>query len=179
MNKLFNTAFWALVLLAVMAVLLKIIIDHLYKSQQSEKQIGNLVVSVRYNKAEAGKDRIFGYRVPYHIVWRTGSGDATEIRFSEDAFLGGKKVRAGTYSLWSVPAEKEWVIILNSETGQYGTRYDPLQDYMRITVPSEKMPDRKESLGITITENRKGKPVLQIRWEYTLVEAEIRELKQP
>lgn len=177
MNKLFNTFFWALVLLAVMAVLLKIIISTLYKSEESEKQIGNLVVSVKYNKAEAGKDRIFGYRVPYDIVWRTGSGDATEVRFSEDCFFAGKKVRAGTYSLWSIPSEKEWVIILNSETGQYGTRYDPLRDYIRATVHSEKTPDRRESLSIKITENRKRKPVLQIRWEYTLVEAEISEPK--
>lgn len=175
MNKLFNTFFWALVLLAVMAVLLKIITGTLYKSEESEKQIGNLLVSVKYNKAEAGKDRIFGYRVPYDIVWRTGSGDATEIRFSKDCFLEGKKVRAGTYSLWSVPSEKEWVLILNSETGQYGTRYDPLRDYIRVTVPSEKTVERRESLSIMITDSRKGKPVLQIRWENTVVQAEIRE----
>jgi|GEM_PF-1033220 len=177
MNKLFNTIFWALVLLAVMAVLLKIIMDNLYKSEESEKQIGQLGVGVRYNKAEAGSDRIFGYRVPYNIVWRTGSGDATEIRFSEDCFLEGKKVRAGTYSLWSVPSEKDWTLILNSETGQYGTRYDPSRDYLRVKVPFEKTLERQESLSIRITENRRRKPVLQIRWENILVEAEIREAR--
>lgn len=175
MKKLFNTIFWVIVLLGIAAVLLKIIISSLSKSEESVKQVGDLQVAVRYNKAEAGKDRIFGYRVPYGIVWRTGSGDATEIRFSKDAFLGGKKVKAGTYSLWSVPSEKDWVIILNSETGQYGTRYDPSRDYLRVTVPSEKLPEREEDLSITLTNNRKGLPVLQIRWEYILVEAEISE----
>lgn len=177
MNKLFNTVFWTLILLAVMTVLLRIIMDNLYKSEESEKQIGQLEVSVKYNKAQAGKDRIFGYRVPYDIVWRTGSGDATEIRFSEDCFFGGKKVRAGTYSLWSIPSEKEWVLILNSETGQYGTRYDPLRDYLRVNVPFEKLPEREENLKISLTDDRKGLPVLQIRWEYILVEAEIAERK--
>ncbi|WP_367914551.1 DUF2911 domain-containing protein [Leadbetterella sp. DM7] len=174
MNKLFNTLFWTFILMAIMAVLLKIVIGRLYESEESEKRIGSLVVSVKYNKAEAGEDRIFGYRVPYGIVWRTGSGDATEIRFSEDCFFGGKKIKAGTYSLWTVPGEKEWIVILNSETGQYGTRYDPSRDYLQIRVPSEKLADRRESLSIRVMENRRGKPVLQIRWEYTRVEVEIR-----
>ncbi|MBX2952585.1 MAG: DUF2911 domain-containing protein [Leadbetterella sp.] len=176
MKKLFNTIFWVIVLLGIAAVLLKIIMGSLSKSEESEKQIGSLLVSVRYNQAEAGKDKIFGYRVPYDIVWRTGSGDATEIRFSESCLLGGKKVKAGTYSLWSVPSEKDWVIILNSETGQYGTRYDPSRDYLHVSVPSEKVPERQENLSIAITEGREGQPVLQIRWENTRVEAEIREL---
>lgn len=174
MNKLFNTLFWTFILMAIMAVLLKIVIGRLYESEESEKRIGSLVVSVKYNKAEAGEDRIFGYRVPYGIVWRTGSGDATEIRFSEDCFFGGKKIKAGTYSLWTEPGEKEWIVILNSETGQYGTRYDPSRDYLQIRVPSEKLADRRESLSIRVMENRRGKPVLQIRWEYTRVEVEIR-----
>lgn len=177
MNKFLNTIFWILVLLAVMAVLLKIIIGNLYKSEESQKQIGRLAVSVRYNKAEAGEERIFGYRVPYGIVWRTGSGDATEIRFSEDCFLEGKKVKAGTYSLWSVPSEKDWVIILNAETGQYGTRYDPSRDYIRVSVPAEALPERQENLSLLITEGKAGGAVLQISWENTRVEAEIREAR--
>lgn len=175
MKKLFNTVFWVIILLSITAVLIKIIIGNLSRSEESEKEVGNLVVSVRYNKTEAGKDRIFGYRVPYDVVWRTGSGDATEIRFSDDCFLGGKKVKAGTYSLWSVPTEKDWVIILNSETGQYGTRYDPSRDYLRVTVPFEKVPEREENLRIALTDDRKGLSVLQIRWEHVLVEAEISE----
>lgn len=175
MKRLFNTIFWVIILLSVAAVLIKIIIGNLSRDEESERQIGNLVVTVSYNKTEAGKDRIFGYRVPYGIVWRTGSGDATEIRFSDDCFLGGKKVEAGTYSLWSIPSEKDWVIILNSETGQYGTRYDPSRDYLRVTVPSEKVPEREENLRITFPDGRKGLPVLQIRWEHFLVETEITE----
>ncbi len=175
MKKLFNTIFWVIILLSVAAVLIKIIIGNLNRNEESEKEIGNLTVTIRYNKTESGKDRIFGYRVPYGIVWRTGSGDATEIRFSDDCFLAGRKVQAGTYSLWSVPSEKDWVIILNSETGQYGTRYDPSRDYLRVTVPSENVSEREENLRITLTDGRKGLPVLQIRWEHILVEAEISE----
>lgn len=173
MKKLFNTIFWVIVLLGIAAVLLKIIIGSLSKSEESEMQIGDLLVTVRYNKAEAGKDKIFGYRVPYGIVWRTGSGDATEIRFSESCLFGGKKIKAGTYSLWSVPSEKDWVLILNSETGQYGTRYDPSRDYLHVAVPSEKVPERQDDLSIAVTPGRSGEAVLQIRWENTRVEAEI------
>lgn len=173
MNKLFNTLFWTVTILAVMAVLLRIILDDLNKREESIYAGGGKTVSVRYHAAEAGSDKIFGYRVPYGIVWRTGSGDATVIRFSEDGYFGGKKVKAGAYSLWSIPSEKEWVLILNSEVGQYGTRYDAAQDYLRVTVPAVRLPERQESLSLRITGGARA-AVLQIRWENTLVEAEIR-----
>ncbi len=174
MNKLLNTFFWVLILLAVMAVLLRIVLDGLYTGEESGYTRGSQTVTVRYHKAEAGNDKIFGYRVPYGIVWRTGSGDATEIHFSEDGFLEGKKVKAGTYSLWSVPGEKEWVLILNTETGQYGTLYNPASDYLRVKIVPETVTERRESLSIELSEGEAGAGILRIAWENTMVEARIK-----
>ncbi|MFN4087302.1 MAG: DUF2911 domain-containing protein [Spirosomataceae bacterium] len=63
---------------------------------------------------------IFGKLVPYGQVWRTGANEATTIEFKKEVTFGGKKVKAGTYSLFTIPGESEWTFILNSELGQWG-----------------------------------------------------------
>lgn len=69
---------------------------------------------------------------PLGSVWRTGANESTAITFSDDVKLGGKEVEAGTYSLYTVPGEDEWIIVLNDKLS-WGTQYDITQDYVRVT----------------------------------------------
>src|SRR5690606_15950790 len=75
------------------------------------------------------KDRdIFGGLVPYGKVWRTGANEATEITFKKDVTFAGVAVKAGTYSLFTIPEKGEWTIILNPELKQWGSYgYDKIK----------------------------------------------------
>jgi len=77
-------------------------------------------VEVTYGRPyKKGRD-VFGALVPYGEVWRTGADEATQITFKKDGTFGGKPVMAGTYTLFTIPTEKGWTIILNSKLGQWG-----------------------------------------------------------
>lgn len=95
-------------------------------------------VSVTYGRP-AKKDReIFGALVPYGQVWRAGADEATEITFAKDGTLGGKPVKAGTYTLFVIPTEKSWTIILNSQLKQWGAyEYDKhkAKNVLEVTAP--------------------------------------------
>ncbi len=72
------------------------------------------VARVTYSRPARNGREVFGKLIPFGKVWRTGANEASEIKFYEDVELGGKKVKAGTYSLFTIPGEKEWTLILNN-----------------------------------------------------------------
>lgn len=77
-------------------------------------------VAISYGQPSKNGRVIFGDLVPYGKVWRTGANAATEVTFKKDVNFGGKKVKAGTYSLFTIPGEKEWSFILNPNLKQSG-----------------------------------------------------------
>lgn len=174
MNKLLNVFFWTIALLLMCLVILKLFTGTLNEDMESEAKIGDLEVKVKYNSIAMGKRKVFGYAVPYDIVWRTGSDEVTEITFTEDCTFGGKKVKAGTYSLWSIPSEKNWNVILNKETGQYGTSYNQEKDYVTAIAKPKPLVERLDNLRINLV-SKKSTISLFIRLENTEVEVEIKE----
>ena len=75
----------------------------------------------------------------YGKIWRTGANEATEVTFYKDATVGGKQVKAGTYVLHTIPGEKEWTVILNSNLNVWGAyQHDASKDVAKFTVPSSK-----------------------------------------
>ena len=88
----------------------------------------------------------------YGKVWRTGANEATEVTFKNDVMFGGKMVKAGTYTLFTIPGEKEWGVILNSTLGQWGAYdYDKIKgsDVAMIKVPVSMNKTSIEKLTIT------------------------------
>lgn len=88
----------------------------------------------------------------YGKVWRTGANEATEITFKNDVMFGDKMVKAGTYTLFTIPGEKEWSVILNSTLGQWGAYdYDKVKgtDVAMIKVPASMTKTPIEKLTIT------------------------------
>src|SRR3954467_3196490 len=86
------------------------------------------------------KGRTIGKEIaPYGKVWRTGANEATLFEVSRDAKVEGKDLKAGKYSLFTIPGENEWQFILNSETGQWGIKQggdanrDPAKDVLTFT----------------------------------------------
>ncbi|TVQ65560.1 MAG: DUF2911 domain-containing protein [Balneolaceae bacterium] len=73
---------------------------------------------------------------PFGQVWRTGANESTAIVFPDDVYFGGNHVTAGTYSLYTIPGEEEWTVILNGKLS-WGTAYDADEDVLRFTVAPE------------------------------------------
>jgi len=98
------------------------------------------MIKVVYGRPKKNKDKVFGSQIPYGEIWRTGSNEATEIKFYKSMKFGNKLVKAGTYILHTIPGEKEWTIILNSNTDTWGAFfYDASKDVVRIKVPIKKV----------------------------------------
>ena len=86
-----------------------------------------------------GEKEIFGTKIPFNQIWRTGANEATEIILFNDVIFGDKMVNAGTYVLYTIPGEKSWEVILNTNTNVLGAfQYDSSYDVAKITVPVSK-----------------------------------------
>ncbi len=96
---------------------------------------GNNYIKVVYSQPSKNDRKIFGGIVPFGKVWRTGANEATEITFTQKVKIGGKIVNPGTYALFTIPGEKTWSIILNSELGMWGEYdYDAKKDILKVEV---------------------------------------------
>jgi len=101
------------------------------------KKIPEPLIKVVYGRPLKTEENVFGDQIPYGEIWRTGANEATEVKFYTDMLFGNKMVKAGTYVLHTIPGEKEWTIILNSNTDTWGAFfYDDSKDVVRIKVPS-------------------------------------------
>ena len=112
-----------------------------------------------------GRD-IFGGLVPYEEVWRTGANEATLIKLGQDVTIGGKPLKAGTYSLWSIPFKGGWIMIFNGQTGQWGTQYDSSKDVLRVLVTNRKRNPPLEQFTIDFQPQTGGADML-LAWDDT------------
>lgn len=139
------------------------------KSPKAEAKGTN--VSISYNQPSKKGREIFAASglVPFGKVWRTGANQATTITLAKDAKIKGTAVKAGTYTLFTIPGDKEWTIILNSQTGQWGTQYDQSKDVARITVPAKTGNDVVETFTISIAPHGSMEHIT-LQWDKTSVE---------
>jgi hypothetical protein len=94
-------------------------------------------VWVDYSRPMKRGREIFGNVVPWNTVWRAGANAATQLNTSADLVIGGATVPAGKYTLWTLPTPTGWKLIINKQTGQWGTVYDPAQDLVRVDAKVE------------------------------------------
>ena len=110
-------------------------------------------VRITYSRPQL-KGRTVESLTPFGEVWRTGANEATEITFYKDATFGGKSIKAGTYSLFTIPGEREWVVILNSDLNIWGAYdYNESNDVMRVTVPVAEGKKFIEALSIVFDDD--------------------------
>jgi hypothetical protein len=97
-------------------------------------------ISINYGSPSVRRRKIWGGLVPYNKIWRTGANPATVFKTTKDIKVEGKTLHAGKYSLFTIPGEKDWKIIFNSETGQWGIKDDgsananPAKNVLTVTV---------------------------------------------
>ncbi|MHA4807704.1 DUF2911 domain-containing protein [Flavitalea flava] len=124
-------------------------------------------IKVTYGRPYKKGREIFGKLEPFGKVYRAGADEATTIAFAKDGTFAGKPVKAGTYTLFVTPYEKQWAIILNSELGQWGAyKYDQFKDkdVLHAEVPVTKADPPVEQFTIRFA----GKDMI-IEWDNTRV----------
>ena len=150
--------------------------------------LGDAYVRVIYGRPyKRDRDNIFGTKesgalVPYGEVWRTGANEATEITVTRDVTIAGRKLAAGTYSLFTTPGAERWKIHINSALGLDGTGYFdreamkftpadlPATEVFAVEVPAATLPEDKEVDQFTISfEKTAGGADMVLRWIRTEV----------
>ena len=127
------------------------------------------VARIIYSRPHKKERIIFGELVPYGKLWRTGANQTTELTLFQDVFFEGNKLKTGNYTIYTIPNENEWTIIVNSKLhtwGAYG--YDATKDVLRFNVPSITISVPRESFGIAF-DGQNGKGKLLLAWENTEV----------
>jgi hypothetical protein len=134
-----------------------------------KQRVGLTDIEVVYSRPGMKDRTIFGSLVPYGQVWRTGANNATKITFSTPVKLNGTEIAAGSYSIYTIPGESEWTIIINKNTGQSGTQYDEKADVARFKATPVTLTKPMETFVIEFTDIRDESARLNLAWENTIV----------
>jgi hypothetical protein len=117
----------------------------LYPTRGADK-----VLKIVYSRPQLN-GRSLDKLAPKGKVWRTGANEASQITFYKDVTFGGEKIKAGTYSLFTIPGEKEWTIIINSATNDWGAfSYDKSKDVARVKAAVSKSDSTIEAFSMTV-----------------------------
>jgi hypothetical protein len=131
----------------------------------TSQTVDGKTVSVDYSAPSMRGRKIFGGLLPYGKVWRTGANAATTLKTGVDLQIGDAKVPAGTYTLYTLPSDGTWKLIINKQTGQWGLSYDASQDLGRVKMTMSKPPAEVERMKYTLTSLGGNKVQLQLAWE--------------
>jgi hypothetical protein len=133
--------------------------------------VGLTDITITYHRPGL-KGRSMASLAPNGAVWRTGANNATALLISNAITIGGKELAAGNYSLWTIPGDGEWTVIINSKHG-WGTQYDETGDVMRFSAKATKTSQSTETVTINISDiDANGKDAnLEIRWGNVSVKA--------
>lgn len=132
-------------------------------------------ITINYSSPAVKGRKIWGDLVPYDKVWRAGANEATILETDKAIKVEGKSLPAGKYSLYMIPGKTDWVVILNSQTGQWGikmdnsTTEDPSKDVLRVTVKAQKSSSFNERLKYVV--NAKG---FSLEWENVKVPVSVK-----
>src|SRR6266404_9119583 len=104
--------------------------------------------------------------VPYNHVWRAGANEATMFQVTDDVLINGQPLKAGTYSLHTVPGKDEWTIIFNNDPGQWGSfTYDDKKDALRVKTKPQMASDNQEWLMYSFDPVTENSATVNLRWE--------------
>lgn len=131
------------------------------------------LIKVVYSRPALKGRVVFGQLEAFGKVWRVGANENTEVKFYKPVSIGGKNIPAGTYSLFAIPQQDQWVVIINKQTDRWGAyTYDEKKDLVRVTVPVKPLTTAVENLAITFTPNASGANLI-IAWDKTSVEVPV------
>jgi hypothetical protein len=137
------------------------------------QKVGLTDVTLVYSRPGAKGRKIFGDVVPYGELWRTGANKSVKFSISDSVTVGGKKIGKGDYSIFTIPGEKEWTIIINKAVDLSGTSgYKEADDLVRFTATPAKT-GFTESFTFNFSNLTNTSADVELSWEETKVSFKI------
>jgi hypothetical protein len=130
-------------------------------------EVAGKKISVEYYAPSMHGRKIMGGLVPFGEVWCTGANYATKITTDADLQMGGLKLPKGSYSIWTIPNEKEWTMIINKETGQFHLYYKQQFDFGRTPMKTKSLNSPVETFKVELRNNGGNQGTLALIWETT------------
>jgi hypothetical protein len=129
-----------------------------------DKATEPMIMRLIYSRPQLNGRKIFGELQEYGKVWRMGANEATEIEFFKDVKIKGTKIKKGRYTLYAIPFQDKWTMIVNKETDIWGSfRYDQSKDILRTDVPVTKN-EITEAMTIVFNESSAGAD-MNVYWD--------------
>ncbi len=139
------------------------------------KLAGGKMITVEYSSPRMKGRKIYGGLVPYGQVWRTGANDATTFVTNTALTVGGKDVPAGSYTIFTVPDQDKWTLIISKKTGEWGIPYPGEgDDLARVDMKVMKLPSPVENFTIAF-DHAGTSCTMRLDWETTRASVEISE----
>ena len=144
-----------------------------------DKATEPLVARVIYSRPQRNGRNVFGELLEYNKVWRLGANEATEIEFFKDVLINNKIVPKGKYTLYAIPTEDKWTVIINKETDIWGAfKYDSEKDIVRADLPVQKQTEPLEAF-VMFFEKASNGFLLTAAWDNALVSLPIAIYEKP
>lgn len=138
--------------------------------ETTQGSVDGAALSITYGRPSMRGRQIFGSLVPFDRIWCPGADECTRLSTNRDLQFAGLRLKAGDYSLWMLPTEKEWTLTFNSDGHAFHTQRNPRQDVGKITLQKQTLPSPVEQLTFTIgPDSRSPGGVLSMSWETTRV----------
>jgi hypothetical protein len=138
-----------------------------FPHESTEVALKGKKITIEYGRPFLKGRKVGQELAPYGKVWRTGADEATALTTEIDLNIGGTKVPAGKYTLYTLPSEGTWKLIINKQTGQWGTKYDETQDLARIDMQKTALPQTEEQFTISFDKKSENTADLNLDWEKT------------
>ena len=137
---------------------------------KAEATIAGKKVTIDYSSPRMRGRKIFGDLVPYGQVWRAGANEATTLKTDGNLVIGGTRVPAGGYTVFTLPSATGWKLIINRQTGQWGTDYDKTKDFARIDMKTSPTSAPVENFTISFDKDNN----LVMEWENTRASVDVK-----
>jgi hypothetical protein len=131
-------------------------------------------ITIDYSRPSMRGRKIMGDLVPFGQVWRTGANEATSLTTDGNLNIGGTVVPAGKYTIYSLPTESGWKLIINKQTGQWGTEYEMSKDLARIDMKKSATKAPVEQFTISFNSTGPDSADLVMEWENTSVSVAVK-----
>jgi hypothetical protein len=130
-------------------------------------KIAGKQISVDYYAPSMHGRKVMGELVPFGQVWCPGANVATGLTTQADLQIGNLKLPKGTWSIWAIPGEKEWTLVINKQSGQHHLDYNPAEDFGRTKMIVKALAMPVETFRIELSSSGGNKGALALIWETT------------
>lgn len=146
-------------------------------AQAQCKFLDGKTITVNYSSPRMKGRKIFGGLVPYGQVWRTGANEATSLVTDANLTVSGKQVPAGHYTIFTIPDQGKWTLIINKKTGEWGIPYQyESEELGRVDMQVSKPPSSVENFTIDFQQSGDSCS-MGLEWEDTRASVNFEEAK--